>query len=1353
MSIKFAADGIVISPNDPVGSTILKNDNFSLTESEKITGNLIANDQINNAFSVVATAKKSYYGDLLIAEDGTFSYQSKQNNFLVAGESLKDSFTYTVFDQETQSFYDATVQFNVVGTSEIVAKDIQAKIYESEDKSYTFFEYEDLAFDGAMSLVSKRESGQYGDFVVGTGGYMYYNLSSDVILEKGVTYYENFTYELLDQYNMVYDQGTVKIEIYGNGENQEVITRDDNYSLNEGFLSFEGNVFSNDDLSGADSYFIDYNSSYYGDYGYLTLNTDGDFVYQSYNDNLEEGIVYRDVFDYSIYYEKMYNDFEYILVEDNRKLVFNITGSDFNSNPLVADKFEFLAKDYETYYGYSFSSTSSIFLNDNNDVKPYYIYTNYGEYGNVTLYGDGKFVYNTSYIDVVARLGDGQKITDLIDYTAYYDHGIFSSTLEVTIIGQNDAPVIEQDQVFLSEYASNQEQLYAFDWENDTLSYKVLGGLPQGIAVSSTGLLTADWSLPQYDQLNFNQHLDFWFTLEVSDGKLKTSKDIQIILNGSHTNKNPLANQDRAQLTASEFNSESVMVSGNVMTNDRDTDYYTDLKIRAVNYRPVYYSDQIEGLYGTLYMTESGDYKYVANAFIAGLYQGVTAQDTFQYMLSDGYGGVAYSTLTITLNGKGGITEGDDILYGFEERPDILDGRGGHDQLYGLEGDDQLSGGAGNDYLDGGLGADTLRGGSGDDVYVRSDNLDVIEELADQGIDLVNASLHTALGANIENLSLQGAANLRGTGNELANIIQGNLADNTLSGKAGNDQLYGADGDDRLVGGFGDDYLDGGLGIDVLQGGWGNDVYVRHDRSDTIEEWSGQGTDLVLAQIDTTLGDHVENLTLQGTVALKGIGNHLDNMLIGNLNDNMLYGKEGNDQLYGGLGDDLLVGSIGNDYLDGGLGADRLHGGLGDDVYVRSDNLDVIEELANQGIDLVNASINTTLGAHLEHLTLQGAGNLKGTGNELANIIKGNLGNNILSGETGHDQLYGADGQDQLIGGLGDDYLDGGLGLDVLQGGWGNDVYVRHDRTDVIEELAGQGTDLVLAAIDTTLGEHVENLTLQGTVALRGIGNQLDNVLRGNIAHNTLYGKEGNDQLYGEAGNDTLVGSIGNDWLDGGRGADLMIGGRGNDTYFRNNSDDVVDERDGEGIDTVHSSISTTLEQFVENLILTGEVAVHARGNALDNHLVGNNTANTLTGGLGTDLLEGGLGADTYRFTRGDGQDTIVDVGHATAQTDSLVIGGARANQLWLSQVGDDLLIQLVGTVDQINIQGWFASTTYQIEEIYSQDGRVLHSTDVQTLVTAMSTMTPPAMGETQLSQSQQSVLSAVFATAWQATA
>jgi hypothetical protein len=207
----------------------------------------------------------------------------------------------------------------------------------------------------------------------------------------------------------------------------------------------------------------------------------------------------------------------------------------------------------------------------------------------------------------------------------------------------------------------------------------------------------------------------------------------------------------------------------------------------------------------------------------------------------------------------------------------------------------------------------------------------------------------------------------------------------------------------------------------------------------------------------------------------------------------------------------------------------------------------------------------------------------------------------------------------QLTGNSADNVLSGGSGIDTMIGGLGNDTYAVSDTSDVIVENLNEGTDIVFSrASSYTLAANVENLILTGTAAINGSGNALNNQLTGNSADNVL---------------------------SGGSGIDTMTGGLGNDTYAVSDTGDMVVENTGEGTDTVYSRATTyTLATNVENLILTGTVAINGGGNALNNQLTGNSADNVLRGGLGEDILIGGLGKDTYNLAE------------ATAATDTLNI-------------------------------------------------------------------------------------------------
>ncbi len=257
-----------------------------------------------------------------------------------------------------------------------------------------------------------------------------------------------------------------------------------------------------------------------------------------------------------------------------------------------------------------------------------------------------------------------------------------------------------------------------------------------------------------------------------------------------------------------------------------------------------------------------------------------------------------------------------------------------------------------------------------------------------------------------------------------------------------------------------------------------------------------------------------------------------------------------------------------------------------------------------------------------------------------------------------------------------------------------------------------------------------------------------------------LFGNVGDDTLYGGASADLLYGQNGNDLLDGGASSDLMIGGSGNDTYLLDNNNDIVLEMANQGIDTVNSSISYSLTANVENLVLTGTVAINGVGNTLNNLLTGNSAANSLTGGVGNDTLDGsagndtligGSGNDTFILGRGYSSDTIVENDATDGNTDVAQFqSGIATDQLWFQHVGNNLEVSIIGTDDKFTIQSWYSGSQYHIEQFKTADGKTLADSNVESLVSAMSSFAVPGSGQTVLPQNYQTALAPMIATNWQ---
>ena len=414
---------------------------------------------------------------------------------------------------------------------------------------------------------------------------------------------------------------------------------------------------------------------------------------------------------------------------------------------------------------------------------------------------------------------------------------------------------------------------------------------------------------------------------------------------------------------------------------------------------------------------------------------------------------------------------GNDTLDGGSGGNDSLFGGAGNDTLRGQGGDDLLEGGLGDDLLDGGSGNDTMRGGSGDDTYVVGAAGDIVTELGNEGIDTVRTSISYVLGAELENLTYTGTSTFSGTGNALAN---------------------------RLQGGSGSDTLDGREGVDWMAGGRGNDTYVVDEALDQVIELAGEGTDTVRTTLASyELGANLENLTFTGTGNFVGIGNAAVN---------------------------AITGGAGNDTLDGGLGADRLTGGAGNDVYLVDNVGDVIVEGTGTtaGIDVARVSVNSyVLGSNVEELVFTGTGNFTGVGNSSNNTMTGGDGDDSLNGGTGNDRLIGGNGNDTYyVNASGDVVVETEFGgIDTVMS-----TSTSHILGDWVENAIQTSTSAVVFtgnALDNYLRGNSGSDTLRG-----GAGNDR---LEGGAGNDRLEGGTGNDVfVFGTAGfgADTIAGGF-----------------------------------------------------------------------------------------------------------------------------------------------------------------------------------------------------------------------------------
>ena len=542
--------------------------------------------------------------------------------------------------------------------------------------------------------------------------------------------------------------------------------------------------------------------------------------------------------------------------------------------------------------------------------------------------------------------------------------------------------------------------------------------------------------------------------------------------------------------------------------------------------------------------------------------------------------------------------------------------------------------------------ANTLTGLGGNDTYYVGTG-DTFAEAANGGTDMVASALvdiNLTNLLNVENIQLLNrgdgtALALNATGNAGANEIHGerNLAANKLTGLGGNDVYY-ADKNDSIV--------------EAATALGGNDWVVTSDQS----------VDLRLAKFL-----NVENVVLTGADAGRNaIGSAAANVLRGdeNANGNNLTGLGGDDTYYVGANDKIFeaVGAVGGTdtvasssisinlasyanveniqlvdrnpalgaqlalsatgnagdnliFADGNSAANSLIGLAGNDRYVVGLG-DKVFEVVNGGTDTVlssSISLNLASYANVENVSL--------IGTKVGLSATGNAARNTLSGESN-------------------------TSANTLTGLGGDDFYVVGTGDKIVETTTGGNDTVASATISINLGLtaylNVENVQLDGTLALSAIGTAKGNVLNGQ--NNSA--------------------------------ANVMTGLAGDDTYFVGTGDKIVETVTG-GQDTVVSStISLDLRSAnnlnVEQAVLQGSAVLNLTGNAASNVLQGNSGNNIIWGGSGNDTLVGNAGHDTFVFkVLGDSgvtnatRDVITDFEHGIDRIDLSVIdanGAAAGN-------------------------------------------------------------------------------------------
>jgi Ca2+-binding RTX toxin-like protein len=262
-----------------------------------------------------------------------------------------------------------------------------------------------------------------------------------------------------------------------------------------------------------------------------------------------------------------------------------------------------------------------------------------------------------------------------------------------------------------------------------------------------------------------------------------------------------------------------------------------------------------------------------------------------------------------------------------------------------------------------------------------------------------------------------------------------------------------------------------------------------------------------------------------------------------------------------------------------------------------------------------------------------------------------------------------------------------------------------------------------------------------------------------------------NMETTGTSGNDVLWGTTGADLFDGKGGNDVERGRSGNDTFIYNAGYGQleIDEFDysssaasvlslGAGIapsdlSVVASSdgnhlvlkigsngdriqidnfLSSTYAGIKQVQFADGTVWSHQQlsdavktftwtGSSTNATLVGNDYgSNIFQLGGGSEVASGGQRNNVYQVSATTGQAAINLSSVATSKNELDFLGGITDENLWFTQSGSDLKIDLLGTNTSVTVDGWFSGASAEMQEIIA--GGLKIDSQISQLVQAMAT-------------------------------
>ena len=588
------------------------------------------------------------YGTLVLDASGNYIYTLNNSlpsvQGLGVGESLTDTFTFTVTDNHGGTGSNTlTVTINGTNDAPVLAATTVNVAEDSTISSGSLPQPTDVDVHDVVSFTPLSNApGSYGTFSVDADGKYTYVLNNTLPAVQGLgageSLTDTFTVTVSDNHG---GSSSTVITVSINGSNDAPTVAAATAAIAEDTPTVSGTLPApvDPDLHDVVSFVPQTNTP--GLYGTFSVDADGNYTYTLNNVlPVVQGLGVG---------ESLTETFTFMVTDNHGATATNtltVTVNGTNDAPTVAAATAAIAEDTASVSGTLPAPVDA----DIHDIATFTPQTNApGSYGTLTLDANGNYTYTlNNSLPAVQGLGVGESLTDTFTITASDGHGgTASNTLTVTINGTNDLPVLAATTVNIAEVTAVTNGTLPMPTDadiHDTVTFT-----PQTNAPGSYGTFSVDadgnysyalnTSLPAVQGLGAGESLTDTFVVTVSDNHGGTSSAIVTMsINGS--NDAPTVAAATAAIAE-----DTASVSG-TLPAPVDADIHD-----TVTFTP---QTNAAGLYGTLTLDASGNYVYTLNnslPAVQGLGVGEKLTDTFTYTVSDGHGGTASNTLTVTVNG------------------------------------------------------------------------------------------------------------------------------------------------------------------------------------------------------------------------------------------------------------------------------------------------------------------------------------------------------------------------------------------------------------------------------------------------------------------------------------------------------------------------------------------------------------------------------------------------------------------------------------------------------------------------------------------------------------------------------